>query len=88
MKNNRLVILKGEGVNQHVLVGNFEADVNTATKTFTPISIKSDCLLKHEKPNGNWSNEHNTLKVEKGSYRMGRQVEYNPFKQSISTIWD
>jgi len=44
--------------------------------------------LKHEKPNGAWSNEHKTLKVDRGDWVMGKQVEFNPFNQQVTRIWD
>ena len=43
--------------------------------------------LIHEQPNGKFA-EHNTLKVEVGEWVMGKQVEFNPFNQSVSQVWD
>jgi len=43
--------------------------------------------LKHEQPNGSFA-EHQSLQVTKGNWVMGRQVEYNPFNQSVSRVWD
>lgn len=80
-------LLVGEGINQHTLYGNFVMDIEVATD-FPEIAVKEDSLLKHEKPNGAWSNEHKTLKVEKGGWKMGRQVEYNPFSQEVTRVWD
>jgi hypothetical protein len=79
-------LLKGEGVNQHTLYGNFSID-ETQTE-FSDVLVKEDSLLKHEQPNGEFSNEHQTLKVEKGDWVMGKQVEYNPFEGRITQIWD
>jgi len=79
-------LLKGEGANQHTLYGEFAIEEKPAD--FADLSVKKDSLLKHETPSGAWSNEHQTLKVEKGDWVMGRQVEYNPFDQEISQIWD
>lgn len=90
MKNKRTkktkhTVLKGEGVNQHTLYGNFSVDENATD--FAEISVSEDTELRHEQPDGSFA-EHNTLKVKKGEWVMGKQVEYNPFKQTISRIWD
>lgn len=78
-------ILKGEGANQHTLYGKFSLDAEQ--DDFTEVVVKEDSELRHEQPDGSFA-EHNTLKVKKGEWVMGKQVEYNPFKQSISRIWD
>jgi hypothetical protein len=88
MKRNvkKQTLLKGEGANQHTLYGEFA--IEKETTDFADLVVKKDSLLKHEMPNGAWSNEHQTLAVEKGNWVMGKQVEYNPFDQKISQIWD
>lgn len=79
------IILKGEGANQHTLYGKFKMEDNHTF--FTDIEVLEDSELKHEQPNGQFA-EHNTLKVKKGNWVLGKQVEYNPFKRTISQIWD
>lgn len=84
-KKQKHTLLVGEGVHQHTLYGNFKIGDET---DFMELEVIDESLLKHEKPNGSFSNEHETLKVEKGNWSMGKQVEYNPFNQSITRIWD
>ena len=88
MKRNvkKQTLLKGEGANQHTLYGEFAIEKTPAD--FADLSVKKDSLLKHETPNGAWSNEHKTLQVEKGDWVMGKQVEYNPFNQRTTRVWD
>jgi hypothetical protein len=86
--HTRKTILLGEGIHQHTLVGKFEMENDTIVKDFAPIKVKEDSMLHHEKPNGGWSNEHKTLPIRKGNWVMGQQVEYNPFSQSVSRVWD
>jgi hypothetical protein len=81
---HKQILLKGEGTNQHVLHGSFEAK---EAQSFLPIVITKDSLLKHEEPGGSFA-EHNTLPMEKGNWVMGKQVEYNPFKREVSQVWD
>jgi predicted SAM-dependent methyltransferase len=85
-KKTKQTILKGSsGGNQHTLYGSFSTE-DTLTD-FAEISVKEDSVLKHEEPNGNFA-EHKGLQVEQGNWVMGRQVEYNPFSQSVSRVWD
>lgn len=88
MANKQLkkhTLLRGEGTNQHTLYGSFSME---DVIDFPKIKVTSDSVLKHEKPDGAFSNEHKALKVDRGNWVMGKQVEYNPFKRSISQVWD
>ena len=84
-KKTKHTLLKGEGTNQHTLYGDFSIEEVTE---YPSLEVTKDSLLKHEQPDGSFSNEHQTLKIEKGDWVMGKQVEYNPFNQTISRIWD
>jgi hypothetical protein len=77
--------LKGEGANQHTLYGDFKVGEQT---DFMEVEVVKESLLKHEQPDGSFSNEHQTLKIEKGEWSMGKQVEYNPFEGRVTQIWD
>lgn len=79
------VLLKGKGGHQHAIYGNVKTDEKIGD--FAELQIKGKALLKHEKPNGDFG-EHKTLEVESGSWVMGLQIEFNPFKRTISQIWD
>jgi hypothetical protein len=83
---NKKTLLVGEGINQHTLYGDFM--VADTINDFAEVKVKDTSFLKHEQPNGAWSNEHKTLQVEKGNWVMGKQVEYNPFSQQVSRVWD
>lgn len=84
-KVKKHTILLGEGANQHTLYGDFSVDVEA--KEFSSLVVTKDSELRHETPSGQFA-EHNTLKIDKGNWKMGKQVEYNPFKRSISQVWD
>jgi hypothetical protein len=85
-RTDKKTLLKGEGINQHTLYGDFA--VAEAVPQFAQINVLKDSVLRHEQPDGSFSKEHKALKVEKGDWRMGKQVEFNPFEQTISQIWD
>jgi len=90
-KKKKHTLLRGEGTNQHTLYGDFQIDEETTTD-FVDVLVEKDSLLKHEKPNGAFSGEHKTLQVETGEWRMGKQVEFNPFAQpgmvAVTRVWD
>lgn len=83
-KKNKHTLLKGEGVHQHTLYGDFKIGNES---DFMELEVVKESLLKHEHPNGSFG-EHQTLKIEKGDWSMGKQVEYNPFKSEITRVWD
>jgi hypothetical protein len=83
-KSKKHTLLKGEGVHQHTLYGDL---LIGEQEEFTELKVKKDSDLIHEKPNGD-TGEHKTLRIEKGDWIMGKQVEYNPFNRQVSRIWD
>ena len=84
VKKQKHVLLKGEGVNQHTLYGNFTIDEKV---DFSTLELTKDGVLKHEQPNGSFA-EHKSLKITKGNWVMGKQVEYNPFDGTTNRVWD
>lgn len=86
MKNNKKIVLKGEGANQHVLHGNF--DILQDEEELLVLKLIEDSLLKHEDIIGNWSDEHKILVQEKGTWVLAKQVEFNPLTQDETRVWD
>lgn len=81
----KLTILKGEGSNQHTLYGSFDVlDIDG----YQVIEVNENSLLKHERPDGSFSQEHKTLQVPSGTWVVGKQVEWNPFSARVVEIWD
>ncbi len=83
-KKKKHTILKGEGVNQHTLYGEFAIEDNAE---MPQLKVSGRTVLKHEQPNGEFG-EHKGLVVERGTWSVGKQVEYNPFNRSITRVWD
>jgi len=77
-------LLKGEGINQHTLYGEFMIEER---EDFSELVVNKDSVLRHETPRGTFA-EHMPLSVETGNWQMGRQVEFNPFDNKISRVWD
>jgi hypothetical protein len=84
-KTTKHTLLKGEGANQHTLYGQFAVEENA---DFPAVIVEKDSLLKHEQPDGSFSNEHKALQIGTGQWSMGKQVEYNPFEGRITQVWD
>lgn len=85
-KQKRKVILKGEGVHQHALVGEFKTEKEIGEFLDLEVLIPSE--LRHETPSREYPAEHHTLQIDAGRWRQGKQVEYNPFEQRITAVWD
>lgn len=83
-KKTKHTLLKGEGTNQHTLYGSFSIDDKSELAV---LSVDKESILRHEQPDGSFG-EHFALKIEKGNWVMGKQVEYNPFDRKITRIWD
>ena len=77
-------LLVGEGIHQHTLYGDFLVEEKTE---FPSLEVTKDSVLRHEKPDGSFG-EHQALKVEQGNWSLGKQVEYNPFENNITQVWD
>lgn len=86
-KRQKVTILKGEGVNQHDL----EADVleykTEKNQPLSEIHVGENGVLRHVDPVGKPA-EHHAIPIEKGTWLVGRQVEFNPFTNQISGIFD
>jgi|TARA_R110001583_G_scaffold155702_1_gene307345 hypothetical protein len=85
VKKKKHTLLLGEGIHQHTLYGEFSIDTDVVD--YPTIEVTKDSLLQHELPNGKFG-EHKTLKVDKGTWVMGKQVEYNPFSQKVERVYD
>jgi hypothetical protein len=85
VKKKKHTLLLGEGIHQHTLYGEFSIDTDVVD--YPTIKVTKDSLLQHELPNGKFG-EHKTLKVDKGTWVMGKQVEYNPFSQKVERVYD
>jgi len=85
VKKKKHTLLLGEGIHQHTLYGEFSIDTDVVD--YARIEVTKDSLLQHELPNGKFG-EHKTLKVDKGTWVMGKQVEYNPFSQKVERVYD
>jgi hypothetical protein len=94
-------LIVGNGGHRHNLVGkiavkntkddihtlNGNANVNDVVEDFVEIDVLKDTELKHQTADEKFG-EHNTLKLDKGLWITGKQVEFNPFDGKVSRVWD
>ena len=83
-REKRTVLLKGEGENQHVLYGE---SVVSQGANYRGIKMKGDGLLRHEDPEGRHA-EHRSIRIARGEWVMGLQVEYDPFPRRNMAFGD
>ena len=83
-RQKRTVLLKGEGENRHVLYG--ESVVSPGT-SYRSVKMKEDGVLIHEDPEGRHA-EHRSIRIRKGEWVMGLQVEYDPFPRRNMAFGD
>lgn len=86
VEKKKHTLLVGNGKHQHTLYGKFRIDEDAAE--YPSVEIIEESILKHENPNGSFSNEHHGLQIEAGNWSVGTQVEFNPFDKEITRIWD
>lgn len=82
--DKRTVLLKGEGENQHVLYGE---SVVSQGANYRGVKMKGDGLLRHEDPEGRHA-EHRSIRIARGEWVMGLQVEFDPFPRRDSRFED
>lgn len=92
MKKNttkKLLILKGEGIHEHVLEADMiEHPERKEGDRLSEIHVGKNGMLTHVNPVTGKPAEHNTIPMEEGTWLVGRQVEYSPFDQSITNVFD
>lgn len=84
--SKKLLILKGEGRHEHVLEA--VEIVHEDTQTLSEVHVGDGGVLTHIDPATGKKGEHNFIPLEKGTWCIGRQVEYSPFDNSISNVFD
>lgn len=85
-KHTKYTLLHGEGIHQHTLYGAFTSE-GASIDDYGRLVVTKDSVLRHERPDGTFG-EHKALPIAKSQYVLGRQVEYNPFTQNVSRVWD
>lgn len=84
-KQSKFLMLKGEGIHVHEAEGDLLVNQK---QEFSELYVNSSGILHHKNPLTNSFGEHNPIKLEKGLFVQGTQIEWNPWQQDITQIWD
>jgi len=92
------LLIRGEGRNHgHFIVGSdltiSRANNNELTEGGGIITqyleLKQEAELRHLLiDSGHWTNEHDTIHIPPGKYRVIKQREYNPYAKAIRAVRD
>ena len=78
---NRLVLATGEGANTHAVNAASKINFSDMPEETIKFEIKNEfARVTHE--------EHGTIHLSTGVYYKTNQVEYNPFDNTISNVFD
>lgn len=79
-QSKKVILATGEGANTHALNSKVPVEyVDMGNQTIKMI-VKDQSLITHE--------EHGTIVLEKGVYYKTNQVEFNPFNNTVSYVFD
>jgi hypothetical protein len=79
--HDRLVLATGEGANTHAVIAASKISFSEMREETIKFEIKDEfALVTHE--------EHGTIRLSTGVYYKTNQVEFNPFDNSVSRIFD
>jgi hypothetical protein len=79
-QSKKVILATGEGANTHALNSKVPVEyIDMGNQTIKMI-VKDQSLITHE--------EHGTIVLEKGVYYKTNQVEFNPFNNTVSYVFD
>lgn len=79
-QSKKVILATSEGANTHALNSKVPVEyVDMGNQTIKMI-VKDQSLITHE--------EHGTIVLEKGVYYKTNQVEFNPFNNTVSYVFD
>ena len=81
LKSNRIVLASGDFANTHAVVSDKQMHYKHLENSVIKFKVESkDATVTHE--------EHDIIKLPPGNYYKFNQVEFNPFNQSVSFVFD
>ena len=76
----RVILATGEGAHTHSINSKIPIEYEEINNQTIKMIIKDNALITHE--------EHGTIMLKPGIYYKTNQVEYNPFNNTISFVFD
>ena len=80
MKTKTLILALGESTNTHVLNSKKDIDYSNGRDESIHFLLKDTGVITHE--------EHDRIVLNEGFYTKTNQVEFNPFDNTISKVYD
>lgn len=79
-KAKRVVLATGEGAHTHALNSKVAVEYIDMGNQTIKMHVKEQALITHE--------EHSTIELKPGTYYKTNQVEFNPFNNTVSYVFD
>lgn len=80
LKSNRIVLATGDFANTHAVVSDKQMVYEHLENSVIKFNVAKDATITHE--------EHDIIKLPPGNYYKFNQVEFNPFNQTVSFVYD
>jgi hypothetical protein len=76
----RVVLATGEGANTHAINSKIPIEYQDMGNQTIKLTVKEQSVITHE--------EHATIMLLPGTYYKTNQVEFNPFNNTVSYVFD
>lgn len=80
LKSNRIILATGDFANTHAVVSDKQMIYEHLENSVIKFNVSKDAAITHE--------EHDIIKLPAGNYYKFNQVEFNPFNQTVSFVYD
>lgn len=80
LKSNRIVLATGDFANTHAVNSTKQMVYEHKENSVIKFDVDKEATITHE--------EHDIIKLGAGTYYKFNQVEFNPFNNSVSFVYD
>jgi len=80
LKSNRIVLASGDFANTHAIVSDKQLQYEHLENSVIKFNVTKDATITHE--------EHDIIKLSPDVYYKFNQVEFNPFNNTVSFVFD
>jgi len=80
LKSNRIVLASGDFANTHAVISDKKMNYEHLENSVIKFNVSKEATITHE--------EHDIIKLPAGNYYKFNQVEFNPFNQTVSFVYD
>jgi hypothetical protein len=80
LKSNRIVLASGDFANTHAVVSTKQMTHEHKENSVIKFNVDKEATITHE--------EHDIIKLNSGTFYKFNQVEFNPFNNSVSFVFD